>query len=397
MALDQKDLAQVTEALDKKWGEMKDRNDKEVEAIKSEFKGEAEKLAHEVKGLQALKDEIDESLKQKGRMGSNHGPEVDEHKEAFIGFIKSGHDDGLMDLQQKALNLGAGEDGGFAVPEQLDTDISSTLRDLNVMRSAATVITIGGADYKKLFNTHGTASGWVGETAAPPATDAPKLQEVTPFMGEIYANPQATQRMLDDVFFNAESWLAAEIAEEFAEKEEVAFTTGDGSNKPKGFLAYTSTTEADSARAFGSLQHKLAAGTAAFTADEIKAMPFMLRAAYRRGAAFMGNGNTFAQIMLLKDGNGQYLWTPGLEEGEAARLCGYGYLENEAMPDMAANAKALGFGNFKRGYTVVDRMGTRVLRDPLTNKPYVGFYTTKRVGGMVTDSNAIKLMQMAAS
>ena len=397
MALDKKDLDTVTEALSAKFNEMKDTNDKELSAVKSELKGEAEKFAHEVKALQTLKDEIDESLKKQNRMGSNHGKEVDEHKDAFIKFVKSGRDDGLQELEMKALNLGAGEDGGFAVPEQLDTDISSTLRDMNVMRQAATIITIGGADYKKLFNVHGTSSGWVGETDPRPATDAPKLKEITPFMGEIYANPQATQRMLDDVFFNAETWLSQEIADEFAEQEEVAFTTGNGTNKPKGFLAYTSTTEADAARAFGSLQHKLAAGTSAFTADEIKAMPFLLRAAYRRGAAFMGNGNTLAQAMLLKDSNGQYIWRPGLDQGVPALLGGYSYLENEAMPDQAANAKALAFGNFKRGYTIVDRMGTRVLRDPLTNKPYVGFYTTKRVGGMVTDSNAIKLMQMAAS
>lgn len=397
MALDKKDLDTVTEALSAKFNEMKDTNDKELSAVKSELKGEAEKFAHQVKELQALKDEIDESLKQKGRIGGNHGKDVDEHKDAFIKFVKSGRDDGLQELELKALNLGAGEDGGFAVPEQLDADISSTLRDQNVMRLAANVITIGGADYKKLFNTHGTASGWVGEADERPATDAPKLKEITPFMGEIYANPQATQRMLDDVFFNAESWLAAELAEEFAEQEEVAFTTGNGTNKPKGFLAYTSTTETDTARAFGSLQHKLAAGTTVFTADEIKLMPFMLRSKYRKGAAFMGNGNTLAQIMLLKNTQGDYIWRPGLDEGVPALLAGYKYLENETMPDQAANAKALAFGNFKRGYTIVDRMGTRVLRDPLTNKPYVGFYTTKRVGGMVADSNAIKLMQMAAS
>jgi HK97 family phage major capsid protein len=110
----------------------------------------------------------------------------------------------------------------------------------------------------------------------------------------------------------------------------------------------------------------------------------------------MGNGNTLADAMLLKDGNGNYLWRPGLEEGQPSMLSGYKYLENEAMPDTAAGAKALAFGNFNRGYYIIDRMGTRVLRDPYTNKPFVGFYTTKRVGGMLVDSNAIKLLQVAA-
>jgi HK97 family phage major capsid protein len=162
MALDQKDLEQVTGALSSKFDEMKQKNDKELESVKSELAGEARKLAEEVKGLQNLKDEIDESLKQKNRIGNNSG-DADEHKEAFIGFMKSGNEQGLAELQTKALSIGVDGDGGFAVPESLDTQIIATLTDANVMRQACRVIQVGSAEYKKLVNTHGVASGWVGE------------------------------------------------------------------------------------------------------------------------------------------------------------------------------------------------------------------------------------------
>ncbi|NRA25523.1 MAG: phage major capsid protein, partial [Oleispira sp.] len=316
MALDQKDLDQVTGALSSKFDEMKQKNDKELESVKSEFTGEARKIADEVKNLQGLKDEIDEALKQKNRIGNNNSPDTDEHKEAFLGFMKSGNEQGLAELQAKALSIGVDADGGFAVPESLDTQIIATLQDANVMRQVCRVIQVGSAEYKKLVNTHGIGSGWVGEEDAREATGTPSLKQVTPFMGEIYANPQATQTMLDDVFFNAESWLSDEVRDEFAEKEEAAFTLGDGTKKAKGFLAYPSAATADDVRAFGTLQHKLSSGSGAITADDIKRFPFLLRAKYRKGAVYMGNGNTLADSMLLKDAQGNYLWRPGLEEGQ---------------------------------------------------------------------------------
>lgn len=396
MALEQKDIDQVTEAVGAKFEEMKAANDKELESIRAEIKGGARDKAEEVKELQKLKDSLEDLMKKQNRPGNNHNPAADEHKEAFMNFLKTGATEGLSDLQMKALNIGTDADGGFAVPESIDTEISSVLRDANVMRQACRVITVGGADYKKLINLHGTGSGWVGETDSRPNTDGPKLAQVEPFMGEIYANPEATQNMLDDVFFSAESWISEEVRDEFASQEEAAFTSGDGTKKPKGFLAYGSTTEADSARAFGTLQHKVSGSAGTITADDIKYMPYTLRAPYRNGAAFMGNGNNLGDLMLLKDAQGNYLWRPGLAEGQPSTINGYRYLENESMPDVAANAKALAFGNYQRGYYIVDRMGTRMLRDPFTNKPFIGFYTTKRVGGMLVDSNAIKLLQVAA-
>jgi HK97 family phage major capsid protein len=263
------------------------------------------------------------------------------------------------------------------------------------------VRTVSTSDYKKLVNVRGTASGWVDEDDARTATASSSMAQVTPFMGEIYANPQATQQMLDDVFFNAEQFIIDECATEFAAKEGAAFVVGDGTKKPKGFCAYTTAATADSSRAFGTLEH-VATGVAGDWAASNKAdilitLVHKLKAGLRANARWVTNKGLLAEIRTFKDAEGNYLWRPGLEAGQPSTLLGYGITEAEDMPAKAASALSLAFGDFRRGYTIVDRIGTRILRDPYTNKPYVGFYVTKRVGGMVVDSQAIKFVKFAVS
>ncbi|HFI7448497.1 TPA: phage major capsid protein [Escherichia coli] len=390
MAVDIKDVEQVAQELQQKFDDFKAKNDKRVEAIEQEkgkLAGQVETLNGKLSELENLKSDLEkELLELKRPAGGAQNKLATEHKEAFVGFLRKGREDGLRDLERKALQVGTDEDGGYAVPEELDRNILNLLKDEVVMRQEATVITVGGSDYKKLVNLGGTASGWVGETDARSQTATSKLGLIEPFMGEIYGNPQATQKMLDDAFFNVEAWINSELATEFAEQEEIAFTTGDGTKKPKGFLAYESTDETDKVRAFGKLQHIVSGEATAVTADAIIKLIYTLRKAHRTGAKFMMNNNSLFAIRLLKDSEGNYLWRPGLELGQPSSLAGYGIAENEQMPDIAADAKAIAFGNFKRGYTIVDRIGTRILRDPYTNKPFVGFYTTKRTGGMLVDS-----------
>ena len=396
MAVDIKDVEQVAQELQQKFDDFKAKNDKRVDAIEQEkgkLAGQVETLNGKLSELENLKSDLEkELLELKRPAGGAQNKLATEHKEAFVGFLRKGREDGLRDLERKALQVGTDEDGGYAVPEELDRNILNLLKDEVVMRQEATVITVGGSDYKKLVNLGGTASGWVGETDERSQTATSKLGLIEPFMGEIYGNPQATQKMLDDAFFNVEAWINSELALEFAEQEEIAFTSGDGSKKPKGFLAYESTDEDDKTRAFGKLQH---IETTSVAADTIIKLIYTLRKAHRAGAKFMMNNSLFI-IRLLKDNEGNYLWRPGLELGQPSSLAGYGIAENEQMPDIAADAKAIAFGNFKRGYTIVDRIGTRILRDPYTNKPFVGFYTTKRTGGMLVDSQAIKLLKIGA-
>ncbi|AMO58119.1 capsid protein [Endozoicomonas montiporae] len=403
MAIDKKDIENVASELKASFDEFKEKNDKRLEAVEQE-KG---KLSEQVDTLNGKLSELDElksgleeelkELKRPGVTGKNERKEAKEHKEAFDRFVRSGDDSGLKDLEQKALNTGTDEDGGYAVPEELDRNLLDLQRDSVVMRQEANIVTVGGSEYKKLVNLHGAGSGWVGEEDARPETNTPKLTQIAPKMGEIYGNPQATQKMLDDAFFNVEQWLSSELQLEFSEQEEIAFTKGDGTNKPKGFMAYAMDENADAARAFGTLQYIRSGDAVKITPDALLQLIYSLRKVHRMGAKFMMNNSSLFDVRILKDSEGNYLWRPGLDAGQPSTLLGYAIAENEQMPDVAADALPIAFGNFMRGYTIVDRMGTRVLRDPYTNKPFVGFYTTKRTGGMLTDSDAIKLLKVQAS
>jgi len=394
------EIKELAEGIQKAFTEYKTTND---ERIKKLEKGQSvvdieAKLVKISESMDSYKDRMDEMEMKANRTGMGGATEgKSEHEKAFMGFIRKGVEDGLADLQKKALNIGTDADGGYAVPEQLDRSILDLMRDDNPMRRIANVITMGGAEYKKLVNLHGTASGWVGETDYRQVTDSPTLASITPFMGELYAMPQATQNMLDDVFFNAEQWLKTELSEAFAEKEGAAFLTGTGTKMPKGFLAYTSAETADASRTFGQLEHMTTADATAITADELLELTYKLKKGMRSGAKWLFNKATLATVRKLKDGDGQYLWTPGLAAGQSNTLLGYSVEECEDMAGIAAGEVPVAFGDFKRGYTIVDRIGIRMLRDPYTTKPYVSFYTTKRVGGMVVDSNAIKLLKMKSA
>lgn len=401
MAVDIKDIEQVANELKGNFDEFRQKNDKRLEAIEQE-KGKLSETVETLNGkltaLDALKSALEEELAAVKRPGGGSGSKAaTEHKTAFGQFVRKGKEDGLADLERKAMQTTTDPDGGYAVPEELDRNIISALKDEVVMRTECNVITMGTPNYKKLVNQGGTNSGWVGETDARPETNTSKLAIIEPVWGEIYANPMATQTMLDDAYFDVENFITTELTQEFAEQEEIAFTNGDGSKKPKGLLTYGSTDEADKDRAWGKLQHLLAAKPTAITADEIIKLVYTLRKPYRNGARFMMNNNTLFTVRTLKDSQGNYLWQPGLQLGQPSSLLSYGIAENEQFPDIGGDATPIGFGNFKRCFTILDRIGVRMLRDPYTKKPFVGFYTTKRVGSMMVDSHAVKLLKLAAA
>jgi HK97 family phage major capsid protein len=304
-------------------------------------------------------------------------------------------------FEAKSLIAGTPADGGLAVPLEIDARIERTLINASPVRTIANVVKIGSANYRKLIATGPLISGWVAETAGRPETDTPNFVEIAPPMGELYANPAASQAMLDDAMFDVEAWLAQEIAQEFARAESVAFSSGTGSGQPKGFLTYPVALTADAARPWGTLQITPSGGAGAFAAtnpaDKLVDLVHSLRTPYRQGAVFMMNSNTLATIRKFKDSTGDFIWRPGMSENQPATLLGYPVVELDSMPDIAANSLSVAFGNFQAGYVIADRAETAVLRDPYSNKPFVHFYATRRVGGAVANSEAIKLMRFSAS
>ncbi len=299
----------------------------------------------------------------------------------------------------KAMSIGIGPKGGVAVPVEIDTVIGAVLLAQSPIRSIAQVVEIGSANYRKLIATNGVVSGWAAETAGRIETETPDFAEIAPPMGDLYANPAASQAMLDDAFFDVETWLGREIGREFARAEGLAFVGGNGISKPKGFLSYPVSGAADGARPFGTLQAVNSGAAGGFAAaspqDRLIDLVHALGAAYRQGASWVMNSATLARIRKMKDAQGGFIWQPALAADRPATLLGYPVIEAEAMPDVAADSLSIAFGNFQAGYLIVQRPETAVLRDPFSNKPFVHFYATRRVGGAVLDSNAIKLMKFA--
>ena len=321
------------------------------------------------------------------------GPEA---KAAFDGYLKTGASFGL---ELKAGLSTASNSAGYVVPEQTERAIERRLMAGSPMREIATVRTVGAGVFRKPVSTAGVASGWVAETAARPETDPATLALLEFPSADLYANPAATQSLLDDALSDLDEWLAAEVEDAFAAQETQAFVTGDGVNKPKGFLSYDIVAEAD--HEWGEIGYVASGAAGAFASttptDRLIDLVYAPKAQYRPNGRFVMNRKTVSAVRKFKDADGNYIWQPAQRAGETASLLGYRVTEIETMPDIAANSAAIAFGDFQRGYLIVDRAGVRVLRDPYSAKPYVLFYTTKRVGGGVQNFDAIKVMKFAAS
>ncbi|MGH6872645.1 MAG: phage major capsid protein [Rhizomicrobium sp.] len=322
-----------------------------------------------------------------------------ERKAAFDRYMRKGDASGFSALEVKALSEGSNPDGGYVVPLEIATTIDRVLAKASPIRALATVQQIGSSVYRKPITTVEAASGWVGETAARTQTASPTISAIDFPAMELYAMPAATQPLLDDSQVDIEQWLAGEVQIVFAEQEGAAFVNGDGSSKPTGFLHYTAV--ADASWSWGNLGYIASGADGAFAssdpADALINLAYAPKQGYRANGSWVMNRKTESVVRKFKDTTDNYIWQPGGAAGQPASLLGYPVAEAEDMPDIASDSFSIAFGDFARGYLVVDRVGIRTLRDPFSAKPYVLFYTTKRVGGGVQNFEAIKLMKFAAS
>lgn len=323
------------------------------------------------------------------------------HQKAFEAYVRAGNDEGLrgLVLEGKGLNTSVAAEGGYLVDPQTSETIRAVLHSTASIRQIATVVNVEATSYDVLVDKTDLGTGWASETAALTETATPQIERISIPLYELAAMPKASQRLLDDSAFDIEGWLAARIADKFSRAEAAAFITGNGVDKPKGFLSHT--TVANASWAWGALGYVAtgAAGDFAATnaADAIVDLVYALNAEYRAGASFVMNSKTAGAVRKMKDSDGRFLWTDSLAAGEPARLMGYPVLIAEDMPDIAAGTYAIAFGDFAAGYTIAERPDLRVLRDPFSAKPHVLFYASKRVGGDVSDFAAIKLLKFAAS
>lgn len=373
-----------------------------MEGFLKEFKGFQGEVQQALKQQDERMTMLDRKTMTHARPALSVAAEVGvPHRKAFAAYLRSGDDDGLrgLVLEGKAMSTAVAADGGYLIDPQTADTIRSMLVSTSSIRSIASVAHVEASSFDVLIDRSEVGSGWATETGSQAESSTPAIERISIKLHELSAMPKASQRLLDDSAFDVEGWLAGKIATRFIRAESAAFVNGDGVDKPKGFLLPAKV--ANASWTWGSLGYVASGAAADFpttnAADCIVNLVYALAADYRANATFVMNSKTAGAVRKMKDADGRFMWSDGLAAAEPARLMGYPVLICEDMPDIAANAYAIAFGDFASGYTIAERPDLRVLRDPFSAKPHVLFYATKRVGGDVTDFAAIKLLKFALS
>ncbi|MDR5800559.1 phage major capsid protein [Caballeronia sp. LZ001] len=382
----------LVETLQKAFHDFKAEHTKQLEIVKaglpaSDIAAKVTKIDAHVEELQKAID--DANIKIAATQMNAGGKQLRDaqYTEAFNAHVKRGD-------VNAALNKGADEQGGYLTPVEWDRTITDKLVLISPMRQICRVQSVSKAGFSKLFNMGGTASGWVGETEERKQTGTAQFKPLTFGSGEIYANPAATQQILDDSEIDLQTWLADEVQTEFAKQEGQAFVNGDGANKPCGILRYVKGGVAEKKHPFGEIGIVSSGTAGAISSDAIIDLIYDLPSAFTGNARFAMNRNTQRAVRKLKDGQGNYLWQPSFVVGQPPTLAGYPVTEMPDMPDVAVAATPILFGDFKQSYLIIDRISTRLLRDPYTTKPYVMFYTTKRVGGGLLNPEPMRALKI---
>lgn len=335
-----------------------------------------------------------------GADGKQMTPEQIEHKAALGQYFRTGKAGELHELERKALSSGSDPDGGYLIDEEMDTEIDRIALTMSAMRSVANVRTIGAASYEKLVKTRGVSGGWLAEAADSAESTEPQWSKIEIIAYKAYAEPWIPNEMLEDALYDLEADLVSESGITLADTEGAAFITGNGVGKPRGIAAYN--TVANASYAWGSVGYVASGKAGAFASvapsDAIIQLQHSLKPSFRPGAVFMMNDATLAMARQMKDGSGTYyLWNPDPTAGFGGRFLGSPVIIDDNFADLAANSLSVAYGNMKRAYTIVDRRGIAVIRDNVTKKGVTKFHVSKRVGGGITNFEALKLMKFAAS
>lgn len=390
-------LAQKLESVEQELDKAQDRL-KAVETAYARKSNSAQASEFSAKEQKHLRDFIITAEKMRGtKIEGDVGAVLSDYKQAFNGFLRKGDMFVNSPANLKALSVGSDPDGGYLVDPDTSGQIVKQVFETSPMRSVASIQQIGTDALEGVNDLNRSSSGWVGEMGTRAETATPEIGMWRIPVHEIYAEPKATQKMLDDAYIDIEMWLAEKIAEDFSLKENEAFVTGNGVAKPRGFLTYS-----DGTTLPGTIERINSGANGAFKTDGTGGdclidLTASLKQAYRANARFFMSRTTVAAVRKIKDADGRYMWMPGLGPTQPATLLGYSIVEFEDMPDITTGSLSIAFADMRKAYQIVDRAGIRVLRDPYTAKPFVKFYSTKRVGGDVINFEAIKLLEFSAS
>lgn len=395
------DITERVNALGSAWEHFKQLNDRRLSEI--ERKGHADplyndqlnKISDALDNYKSRMDQIETAVRRpvSGPLNErSHDPFVSEYRKAFCGYLRKGLDAELEAFESKSLSVGSDPDGGYLVTPAIMDRIIRSVHESSPMRNIASVETISSDALELIEDTDEAGSGWTSETGSVSDTTTPQIGKKSIPVHELYAQPKATQKLIDDAAIDIEAWIAEKVSDVFSRKENTAFISGNGVGQPRGILTYTAGTS------WGEIEQVASGSSGALTADSIIDLYYALKEEYATHATFLMNRSTVQAARLLKEAStNQYLWQPGLSAGAPDTLLGVPVMQAADMPVPDADSLSVAVGDFSRAYQIVDRTGVRILRDPFTDKPFVKFYTTKRVGGDVVNFEAIKLLKLATS
>lgn len=409
--IDLSEVRNATDGLARTFEEYKSTNDQRLVEIERRGSGDVlldEKLSRMDKHINRLQDDVSSVKTAMRRPASGMAPYANkdgdsEYKQAFLRYVAKGFDQDLCSMQTKVgLEVINNAEGGYMVPVEMSNRIVTRQFDTTPMRQVATVMTISSDAVEMLRDTAEPTASWISEIATPSDTADGGISRVRIPVFELYAQPKATQKLLDDAFINVEDWLVNKVSAKFSRAENTAFVSGDGVTQPRGFTSYSAVTTDDATRSWGVLQYVPTGASGAFAssnpADCLFDLMHKLRAGYHPKAVWIMPRAVSDLIRKFKENTtNAYIWQPGLQQGQPATLLGFPVYLGEDMPAVASGSFSLAFGNFEEGYTIVDRMGMQILRDPYTAAPFVKFRCTKRTGGDVVNFEAIKLLSFSAS
>jgi HK97 family phage major capsid protein len=301
--------------------------------------------------------------------------------------------------EAKTLSAASDPAGGYLVMPEFGGVIKTYAYESSPIRMLASTTTIGTDMLEYVLDNDANTSGWVAEQGARTATTTPTFGSLKLYVNELYSNPAVTQRLLDDAMFDVEAWLAAKVAEEFGRKEATAFVTGTGAGQPKGIMSYTSSTASTTTTVAAQQIEQVVTGDAAnFTYNGLVNLQNSLKETYQPNAVFLFRRASNANLMQIKDGQGRPVFNMAFDKnvGVQPTLMGQPCYYAADVAAIASNALAMAYGDIRKAYQIVDRTGIRILRDPYSSKPNVGFYTTKRVGGGVVSFDALKIAKISS-
>ena len=320
-----------------------------------------------------------------------------QYKNSFFKVAAGVPMDDLSSAERKAMSAGSDPDGGYLLPHSTQGRMVQKLWDQSVMRQVCNVVNISTDKLEGIIDNNEADAGWVSELGTRSDSSTPQVGKYEIQAHELYAMPKISQKLIDDASTDVESWLAGKVADKFARVEGTAFAAGTGVGQPRGLFTYTTAATADATRSWGTFEHVVTGAAGDFhttKADPIQNLIGAFKPQYLQNASFLMPRSIRNKVRVMKEATSdRYLWEPSLQAGHPDRLLGYPVNIDQYAPALATDSLSLAFGDMREGYTIVDRIGVRTLRDPYTAKPYIVFYSTKRTGGGAINFEAVKFLK----